>query len=673
MRFATLINKHRSTNACILLIVLLAFGCTHPRLPLIADLSIANLDTRSLQNKIIVIDPGHGGPERGAIGVRGITEAEINLTVALHLWGLLKQAGAHPVLTRFSDQALQDDQEFDLATDLALRKKVGTEASVDLFVSIHHNASLNRSSNNLIVFYAMADPYRSRDAARAIGVALQRSLNRDSHSVQAGNYTVLRSRLTPAILGEASFVSNKTNELDLAYTRTLAAEARGYFDGILAYFNRGIPTVSKLQTEDSVDPNAQPLIQACLEPGHGHAQIDISSVTATIDGKPVRQKKIEQNCIELATPELTNGRHRACVGFRNTLGNSTQHCIDIGIALPPHNLKITSGFSVIPPDPRAVTAVDIYVSDRLGRPVLDGTPVTITTSLGTLLQTETHTTNGHARAMLSAEDRPGTAILNATSGSARAKSQIKFAIPDKALLTLSVRDSAGQPVNAVVLISGNLTLARSDRYGYLQTEIEQAGQKQFQLVRQGYAPHAMTLNPIIGSITTKNIVLQPIDAGVFINRTIMLDPEGSNSVTKPVLKKLQEKIEYAGGRALLTWEDNSAPPYRERVMRASAEAADVFLCVSATGRRCSVGHYHRSTSGLDLAQHLQKTFDEQGLTGWRKCVLRHSTHDAVLHTSMPALELILPRKLAQKKPNAVAQAIYDALRQWLHESSHQTY
>ena len=73
----------------------------HPR-PFDSD-----IDTGSLKDRVIVIDPGHGGPERGAIGVRGITEAEVNLTVGLHLWGLLKQAGARPVLTRFSDQALQ--------------------------------------------------------------------------------------------------------------------------------------------------------------------------------------------------------------------------------------------------------------------------------------------------------------------------------------------------------------------------------------------------------------------------------------------------------------------------------------------------------------------------------------------------------------------------------------
>ena len=61
---------------------------------------------------------------------------------------------------------------------------------------------------------------------------------------------------------------------------------------------------------------------------------------------------------------------------------------------------------------------------------MDGTPVAITTTAGTLLQTETSTTNGHARAMLAAGDQAGTAMLSATSGSVRAETQITFAVPE---------------------------------------------------------------------------------------------------------------------------------------------------------------------------------------------------------------------------------------------------
>jgi hypothetical protein len=168
-------------------------------------------------------------------------------------------------------------------------------------------------------------------------------------------------------------------------------------------------------------------------------------------------------------------------------------------------------------------------------------------------------------------------------------------------------------------------------------------------------------------MTVTTTVLQPIDAGIFLNRTIMLDPEGANAAALPVLEVLKNKIEHAGGRAVFTWKEDPAPPYRDRVMQAAAENADVFVCVSAAGRLCSVGHYHRSVSGLALAQQLQQAFSAQDLPGFKECAVLHSTHDTVLHTSMPAIELSLPRKFVQKDPEAVAQTIYAALREWLRQ------
>jgi hypothetical protein len=176
-----------------------------------------------------------------------------------------------------------------------------------------------------------------------------------------------------------------------------------------------------------------------------------------------------------------------------------------------------------------------------------------------------------------------------------------------------------------------------------------------------------TLNPALGSMTVKNAVLQPIDAGVFLNRTIMLDPEGSSPAAQPVLEVLKNKIEHAGGRAVFTWQSSPAPSYQARVMQAAREKADVFLCVSAEGRSCSAGHYHRSAAGLALAQQVQQAFTASEQPGLKNCAIRQSTHDAVLHTAMPALELALPLKPAHKNPEAVAQAMYAALREWLRQ------
>jgi hypothetical protein len=253
-------------------------------------------------------------------------------------------------------------------------------------------------------------------------------------------------------------------------------------------------------------------------------------------------------------------------------------------------------------------------------------------------------------------------MISAAAGPARAVEHIRFAVPDKALLVLSVRDSYGQPVDDAALMQGPVTLARSDRCGRLQAEID-GGEWRLELAGRGYTPLTLTIKAAAGSMTTRNVVLPPIDGGVFFNRTVMLDPENASAVT--LLERLKDKIEHAGGRALITWQTGPAPPCRERIMQAADVNADVFLNVRAAGRRYTAGHYHRSAAGLDLAQQLRKSFANQDLTGFRKCTVLHSTHETVLHTPMPAVELTVPLQATRKKTDAITRALYDALRQWL--------
>ncbi len=89
----------------------------------------AAFDRSVLEGRRIVIDPGHGGRFRGAVGADSLSEADVNLGVALYLWGLLDEAGAEVRLTRSADRdflaegssAVQDD----LAARMATRERMG--------------------------------------------------------------------------------------------------------------------------------------------------------------------------------------------------------------------------------------------------------------------------------------------------------------------------------------------------------------------------------------------------------------------------------------------------------------------------------------------------------------------------------------------------------------------
>lgn len=115
----------------------------------------------------IVIDPGHGGHDPGALGA-GISEADVVLDVALRLEKLLREAGVAVVLTRRSDEYVPLEQR----TAIAVREQA------DLFLSIHANASRRRSAQGVESYFLnfSTDPAAEAVAARE-NAATSRTIN----------------------------------------------------------------------------------------------------------------------------------------------------------------------------------------------------------------------------------------------------------------------------------------------------------------------------------------------------------------------------------------------------------------------------------------------------------------------------------------------------------------
>ena len=87
---------------------------------------------------------GIGGEDGGAVSEGGISEANINLSIALKLQNLLEQSGATVILTRSTDKAIYDTNVDESMrqkkiSDLKNRVKIGNTSSADIFISIHLN------------------------------------------------------------------------------------------------------------------------------------------------------------------------------------------------------------------------------------------------------------------------------------------------------------------------------------------------------------------------------------------------------------------------------------------------------------------------------------------------------------------------------------------------------
>jgi len=205
-----------------------------------------HVDLTPMRHRRIVLDPGHGGFFRGAVGPNGLTEAEVNLGVALYLRGLLEWAGAEVWLTRSADTDFLSPADSSLATDLAMRVSLSDSLQPDVFLSIHHNsnAALDRTINETQTYYPLSDDGASLDLARAIHRHLVINLGIQPASIRPGNFHVLRNATVPAVLGEPAMISHPVmaGRLSLAASQRLEAEA--YFLGLLDYFSGGLPVWS---------------------------------------------------------------------------------------------------------------------------------------------------------------------------------------------------------------------------------------------------------------------------------------------------------------------------------------------------------------------------------------------------------------------------------------------
>lgn len=191
---------------------------------------------QGLQGKTIVLDPGHGGSDPGAVGlVLGVTDADVGLTVSQKLRDLLEAQGATVIMTR----------DTDIRVGLTDRPAVANRAEADLFVSVHANSSTNTAPKGIQIYYyapssnanLYAQSYVRKELATQVSDGMQAATGTDS-VVKTANYAVLRENDRPSILVETGFLSNAEEEALLASDAYRQKLANGIYQGILNYLNQ---------------------------------------------------------------------------------------------------------------------------------------------------------------------------------------------------------------------------------------------------------------------------------------------------------------------------------------------------------------------------------------------------------------------------------------------------
>jgi N-acetylmuramoyl-L-alanine amidase len=188
-----------------------------------------------LSGRIIAIDPGHGGPDGGAVSKNGIVEKDINLKISLYLRDYLQEAGAIVVMTREDDRDLAPPGSKRRKTaDLHKRAELINESGADYFISIHMNAMVSGRWRGAQTFYDKNGGEQSRTLAYLIQDELIRNLgNTNRVAKTVPNIFLLKQAKMPAALVEAGFLSNPEEAELLADEQYQKKVAAAIYRGIL--------------------------------------------------------------------------------------------------------------------------------------------------------------------------------------------------------------------------------------------------------------------------------------------------------------------------------------------------------------------------------------------------------------------------------------------------------
>ena len=224
---------------------------------------------------VVLLDPGHGGVDPGMVGY--VVEKEAVLDVALRLRRLLLREGIEVRLTREKDTHLSPDKR----TDLSMRASMADSSRVNLFISIHVNASPTRTARGVEVFYfgraqdprvlaqvirengggevgkrlteeaktaaerilydivAQANQRFSQRLAETLGRSLSQATGSPYRGSFPGDFFVLRYAKVPAVLVEIGFGDHPVEGRNLADPDYREKVAQGLLAGILTFLGNG--------------------------------------------------------------------------------------------------------------------------------------------------------------------------------------------------------------------------------------------------------------------------------------------------------------------------------------------------------------------------------------------------------------------------------------------------
>ena len=176
----------------------------------------------------IVLDPGHGGYDPGAVGPTGVMEKTVNLAIALKAGAVLTKNGVETIYTRKSDIVSWTSN---VTQNLQAICNISNNAKPNYFVSIHANSGVASASGTET--YTYAGSASATKLAQAIQTEIVKATGSTNRGIRTENYYVLKHMDATSILIETGFISNIVQERLLNSSAYQTKVANAIAKGIL--------------------------------------------------------------------------------------------------------------------------------------------------------------------------------------------------------------------------------------------------------------------------------------------------------------------------------------------------------------------------------------------------------------------------------------------------------
>ncbi len=644
-------------------------------------------DQSLLDGRLIVIDPGHGYGFDGAIGDGGLREADVNMWVSLYLAGMLREYGARVILTRAGEGETPTREDGALRENLRDRVELSNYLGADLFLSIHHNSSLDkrRDYNAVETYYKMGDEGPSLEAARSIHRHLAENLGLEENYLFPGNYYLLRNSDRPAVLGEASYISNSSMARKLKKREKLRLEAQAYLLGILDYFSSGRPSIQPLFSAADTVYTTRPTLRVDLLPGNDGSPVDVSSISLRIDGNEIGAGEYSvDGGLLTCNPDapLASGEHTLQLNAKNLRGNSAiPLSMILRVSLPAAGIHLRVIPDHIPPGGRSLVLVEAYVVDSTGNSVVDGKVVKFRAK-GSGNQAWAKKVSGGRASILYPAAKSGTIRFDAACEDVSTSEELKIGKSSVGQAVVILRDGKTD----VPIANVSVALSRGDESersltspeGYAALSAAVDGEYLLSTRKRGYRAYNEVITMKRGELSRVDLSLNPIQNSVLEDKVVVIDPCESR-MDDPIVRGYRisdmnlmtardaRTLLEAGGAEVVLVRDRDVPlsPYH-RVMISAESEADVHVIlrhsVRQQGESIAVSNFPGSTAGERLADLLRDELSS--LTGLTVGV-REEASTVMRHTPSPTVAVDVAMDESSAGPDRMIRlesySVYNAL------------